>query len=80
MNDDIATAAPGNGTGTGTPDDAHRDRTGSAAPLAAWAFAFLVLRIFAVSGYDWDTAFAVSVTIGLDDGLPMRSSCSGSSP
>lgn len=44
---------------------------GSAAPAAAWAFAFLILRIFAVSGYNWDTAFAVSTTIGLDDGLSL---------
>lgn len=34
-------------------------------------FAFLVLRIFAVSGYDWHTAFGVSTTLGLDDGLAL---------
>lgn len=34
----------------------------------AWAFAFLVLRIFAVSGYDWSTAFKVSSTINLSEG------------
>ena len=39
--------------------------------MAAWAFAFLLLRIFAVSGYDWDTAFLVSTTLGLDDGLAL---------
>lgn len=39
--------------------------------MAAWGFVFLVLRTFAVSGYDWDTAFAVSTTLGLDDGLPL---------
>lgn len=41
----------------------------TAAYAAALGFAFLVLRIFAVAGYDWDTAFAVSTTLGLDDGL-----------
>ena len=34
-----------------------------------WVFAFLILRIFAVSGYSWDTAFLVSTTISLNDGL-----------
>lgn len=48
-----------------------RRESGLAAPLAAWAFAFLILRIFAVSSYDWDTAFLVSTTIGLDDGLSL---------
>lgn len=38
---------------------------------AAWGFVFLILRIFAVSGYDWQTAFAVSTTLGLDDGLAL---------
>jgi len=42
-----------------------------AAQVAAWGFAFLLLRIFAVSGYDWDTAFLVSTTLGLDDGLAL---------
>ena len=40
-----------------------------AGQLAAWGFSFLLLRIFAVSGYDWDTAFLVSTTLGLDDGV-----------
>lgn len=44
---------------------------GGAAHLAAWGFVFLILRIFAVSGYDWDTAFLVSTTLGLDDGLAL---------
>lgn len=44
-------------------------REGGAAPAAAWAFAFLVVRLFAISGYDWDTAFLVSTTLGLEDGL-----------
>lgn len=43
----------------------------SAAQVAAWGFAFLLLRVFAVAGYDWDTAFLVSTTIGLDDGLAL---------
>ena len=34
-----------------------------------WVFAFLILRIFAVSGYSWETAFLVSTTISLNDGL-----------
>ena len=42
---------------------------GGAAPLAAWLFVFLVVRLFAISGYNWDTAFLVSTTLGLDDGL-----------
>ncbi|MEO7132139.1 MAG: hypothetical protein ABIZ07_12265 [Dermatophilaceae bacterium] len=42
-----------------------------AAHVAAWGFAFLLLRVFAVSGYDWDTAFLVSTTLGLDDGLAL---------
>ncbi len=42
-----------------------------AAQVAAWGFAFLLLRVFAVSGYDWDTAFLVSTTLGMDDGLAL---------
>lgn len=53
------------------PDEGLRRISGSAANAAAWAFAFLILRIFAVSGYDWNTAFAVSTTLGLDDGLSL---------
>ena len=34
-----------------------------------WVFAFLILRIFAVSGYSWETAFLVSTTISLNEGL-----------
>ncbi|MGI8458983.1 MAG: hypothetical protein ACR2LI_12845, partial [Propionibacteriaceae bacterium] len=44
---------------------------GGAARAAAWGFVFLILRIFAVSNYDWSTAFAVSTTLGLDDGLAL---------
>lgn len=53
------------------PDEGKPRYLGSAAQVAAWGFAFLILRIFAVSGYDWDTAFAVSTTLGLDDGLSL---------
>ncbi|MDN5756760.1 MAG: hypothetical protein L0H32_13525 [Micrococcaceae bacterium] len=49
---------------------AHR-YAGSVAPAAAGGFVFLILRIFAVSGYDWNTAFAVSTTLGLSDGLAL---------
>lgn len=35
--------------------------------VTAAAFAFLVLRLFAVSGYNWHTAFAVLHTLDLDD-------------
>lgn len=55
---------------TETADGTSR-AVGGAAHLAAWGFVFLVLRIFAVSGYDWDTAFLVSTTLGLDDGLAL---------
>ncbi len=44
---------------------------GGAAHAAAWGFVFLILRIFAVSGYDWETAFAVSTTLSLGDGLSL---------
>ncbi len=53
-----------------SPEGASR-YLGGAAQLAAWGFVFLILRIFAVSGYDWDTAFLVSTTLGLDDGLAL---------
>jgi len=33
-----------------------KQATPIAASAATWAFAFLVFRIFAVSGYDWNTA------------------------
>lgn len=44
---------------------------GTIAPIAAWGFVFLILRIFAVSAYDWQTAFAVSTTLGVSDGLAL---------
>lgn len=55
-------------------DDETRTSTRTstlAAHAAAWAFVFLLLRIFAVSGYDWDTAFLVSTTLGPSDGLAL---------
>ncbi len=58
-------------------DDAAESAEGAtrlsdaAAHVAAWGFAFLILRIFAVSGYDWDTAFLVSTTLSLDDGFAL---------
>ena len=48
-----------------------RSSTGAAAHATAWAFVFLILRIFAVSGYDWATAFAVSTTLSLDSGVSL---------
>lgn len=49
---------------------AHR-YAGTVAPAAAGGFVFVILRLFAVSGYDWNTAFAVSTTLGLSDGLAL---------
>src|SRR5699024_3211955 len=53
---------------TAVSDDTTRaSRAWTAAPLTAWAVTFVLLRLFAVSGYDWDTAFSVSTTLELDD-------------
>lgn len=60
-----------------TPDSPAQ--SGSAAPgavygvgfAAVWVFGFVILRIFAVSGYDWNTAFLVSTTMSLDDGVSL---------
>lgn len=46
-------------------------RISAAAPAAAWGFSFVILRIFAVSGYDWNTSFNVSTTLSVDDGLAL---------
>ncbi|MEO8850656.1 MAG: hypothetical protein ABI360_02895 [Allobranchiibius sp.] len=43
----------------------------SAGYLAVWGFGFLILRIFAVSGYKWETAFAVSTVLSLNDAVPI---------
>lgn len=65
-------------TGDERPGASAQDRAprssrfaGAAANGATWGVAFLTLRIFAVSGYDWDTAFLVSTTLGLNDGLAL---------
>ena len=42
-----------------------------AAYAAVWGFGFLLLRVFAVSGYDWDTAYLVSTTLGLGEGVTL---------
>lgn len=56
----------------GLPDS---QRTGRSAPAAAyaavWGSGFLILRVFTVSGYDWHTAFAVSTTLSLQDGVAL---------
>lgn len=58
-----------------TPEQDRGDRptrfAGAAAHGATWGVAFLTLRIFAVSEYDWPTAFLVSTTLGLDDGFAL---------
>ena len=59
-------------TATAESTNSRMDRrraAGDLAPAAAVGFVFLILRIFAVSGYDWNTAFAVSTTISLSDSL-----------
>lgn len=50
---------------------AARALSGFGASATAFALAFVLLRVFAVSGYDWDTAFAVSTTLSLSDALTM---------
>ena len=57
--------------GAKNTDESRRFSSGDLAPAAAVAFVFLILRIFAVSGYDWNTAFAVSTTLRLSDGLSL---------
>lgn len=57
--------------GSPASEDGHDGHAVAAAHAAAWGFVFLILRIFAVSGYEWHTAFAVSTTLGLDDGLAL---------
>lgn len=64
--DDVADG----GNADSVPADVGRFRL-TGGTVAIVGFAFLVLRIFAVSGYDWDTAFLVSTTLGLDDGLTL---------
>ncbi len=52
-----------------TDVDEDRRASGMAVGSAVWVFSFLILRIFAVSGYNWETAFLVSTTMSLNDGL-----------
>lgn len=54
-----------------TSAEGPRFSSGDLAPATAVGFVFLILRIFAVSGYDWNTAFAVSTTLSLSDGLAL---------
>lgn len=54
---------------TESASDASARAWGIGVGSTVWVFAFLLLRIFAVSGYSWDTAFLVSTTISLDGGL-----------
>ncbi len=58
---------------TGSKDSAEAPRryAGVVAPAAAWGFIFLVLRIMAVSGYGWNTAFLVSTTLSVSDSLAL---------
>lgn len=51
------------------PDTARPALTAAFATVAL--FGFLILRIFAVSAYDWDTAFLVSTTLSLNDGVSL---------
>ena len=49
--------------------DTHRKAWSTGVSSTVWVFAFLILRIFAVSEYNWETAFLVSTTISLNEGL-----------
>lgn len=62
----MASATGDDATASG---EASQHWTGTAISAAVWGFAFLMLRIFAVSEYSWPTAFLVSTTVGLSDGL-----------
>lgn len=64
--DDDTTAT---GAAGGSANDASGRAWGVGVGSTVWVFSFLILRIFAVSGYSWETAFLVSTTIGLNDGL-----------
>ncbi len=52
-----------------TDGDRNHRASGMAVGSTVWVFSFLILRIFAVSGYSWETAFLVSTTMSLNDGL-----------
>lgn len=69
-------SVPSDDAGSGSAEPAEHEKgssrlSGVAAPAAAWAFAFLVLRVFAVSGYDWNTTYLVTTTLSVDDGLAL---------
>nr|AFJ68083.1 hypothetical protein [Streptomyces nobilis] len=50
-------------------DETQSSGHGNGLPLTIAAILFLVLRLFAVSGYDWHTAFAVLHTMDVDDSV-----------
>lgn len=58
------------GHGHDTPTGA-RPLANAAAKAGAWGFVFVLLRVFAVSGYSWDTAFVISTTLTVTDGLAL---------
>ncbi|MDO5734967.1 MAG: hypothetical protein Q4P15_00670 [Propionibacteriaceae bacterium] len=64
-----ADAATENTDTSAQSKDASRLGWSAGVSSTVWVFAFLILRIFAVSGYSWETAFLVSTTISLNDGL-----------
>lgn len=63
----VATETARQSPGPDNTSGSDRARRWTAAPLTAWAVTFVLLRIFAVSGYDWDTAFNVSTTLDVND-------------
>lgn len=56
---------------TMSTESGEREREGTfphtGLSLTGAAVLFLALRLFAVTGYDWHTAFAVAETLGIDD-------------
>ncbi|MFJ2741803.1 hypothetical protein ACIO3O_19315 [Streptomyces sp. NPDC087440] len=53
----------------GAEGEERRAGWSSGLTLTTAAFLFLLLRLFAVSGYQWHTAFAVLHTLDLDDSI-----------
>lgn len=68
MTDDETRANTGDAA---SKDESKRKPVSAAVLLSALGIGFIVLRMFAVSGYDWETAFLVSTTLSLDDGLAL---------
>lgn len=66
-----ATHSEKNDDGTSEATTSDHRFAGAIAPAAAWGFVFLILRLFAVSNYDWHTAFNVSTTLGPSDFVPL---------